>query len=52
MEKDKKEIDVKFSKTRSESVGREPLAGEKHILWDQILAEITKFKSYLTLVDD
>ena len=32
--------------------GKAPLRGEKHILWDCLLVDITKFKQYLNFVVD
>jgi hypothetical protein len=29
-----------------------PLQGEKHILWDSLVEDITKFRQYLNFVDD
>ena len=52
MEKGKNEIEVKFFKARRRSIGKSPLSGEKHILWDQLLVEVTKFREYLNLVED
>ena len=52
MEKSKKELETKYSKARTKPVGRSSLSRGKHILWDQLSIEITKFGLYLNLIED
>ena len=33
-------------------MGRSSFSGAKHILWDQLSVEVTKFREYLNLVED
>ena len=33
-------------------MGKVPLQGDKHIIWDTLSIEITKFRSYLNFVND
>ena len=46
----KKEMKTKCSKENTKLIGKAPLCGGKHILWDYLLAKITKFRGYLIFV--
>ena len=48
----KTQVKAKWSKANENLIGKTPLVGAKHILWDQLSGEITKFREYLRLVDD
>ena len=37
---------------KEKSIGKGPLQGEKHIIWDTLSIEITKFRHYLNFIDD
>ena len=42
----------KFNELKEKSIGNGPLQGEKHIIWDTLSIEITKFRHYLNFIDD
>ena len=52
VEANKKEVKSKWSKANTKMIGKSPLCGAKHILWDHLLAKITKFREYLSLVEE
>jgi FtsZ-binding cell division protein ZapB len=41
-----------IAKLKSRIKGKGPLQGAKHVLWDSLAADITKFRQYLNFVDD
>ena len=45
-------MEIKYSKARNRSISKAPVSGAKHVLWDQLSVQITKFREYLNLVDD
>lgn len=47
-----KEVRAKWSKANIKLIEKPPLYGAKHIIWDQLLAVITKFREYLNLIED
>ena len=49
---DKIQLQKKFSELKERSTGRAPLQGAKHLIWDTLPIEITKFKHYLNFIDD
>ena len=42
----------KFDELKERSIGKGPLQGAKHIIWDTLCIEITKFRHYLNFIDD
>ena len=42
----------KFNELKEKSIGKGPLQGAKHIIWDTLSIEITKFRNYLNFIDD
>ena len=44
IENPKKEVEVKYSKARSRTVGKALHTREKHILWDKLSVEVTKLR--------
>ena len=49
---DKNQLQKKFNELKEKSIGKGPLQGAKHIIWDTLSVEITKFRHYLNFVDD
>ena len=49
---DKSQLQKKFSELKERSTGRDPLQGAKHLIWDTLSVEITKFRHYLNFIDD
>jgi FtsZ-binding cell division protein ZapB len=45
-------LQEKVSKLKSRIKGKVPLQGAKHLLWDSLAVDITKFRQYLNFVDD
>ena len=37
---------------KERSIGKAPLQGAKHLIWDTLFVEITKFRHYLNFIDD
>ena len=37
---------------KERSIGKPPLQGAKHLIWDTLSVEITKFRHYLNFIDD
>ena len=37
---------------KERSIGKAPLQGAKHLIWDTLSVEITKFRHYLNFIDD
>lgn len=48
----KKQVELKYSKARSKSIGKTPLSRSKNIFRDQLSLEVKKFREYLRLVED
>ena len=42
----------KFNELKERSTGKAPLQGAKHIIWDTLSMEVTKFRHYLNFIDD
>ena len=42
----------KINKLNKKMIGKLPLQGAKHLIWDTLTIEITKFRSYLNFVND
>ena len=42
----------KFNELKERNVGKDPLQGAKHLIWDTLSMEITKFKHFLNFIDD
>ena len=42
----------KFSELKERRTGRAPQQGAKHLIWDTLSVEITKFRHYLNFIDD
>ena len=49
---DKSELQKKFNELKERSTGKAPLQGAKHIIWDTLSVEVTKFRHYLNFNDD
>ena len=49
---DKSQLQKKFNELKERNIGKGPLQGEKHIIWDTSSVEITNFRQYLNFIDD
>ena len=49
---DRNQLQKKFNELKEKSIGKGPLQGAKHIIWDTLSIEITKFWHYLNFIDD
>ena len=49
---DKIQLQKKFNELKERSIGKAPLQGAKHLIWDTLSVEITKFRHYLKFIDD
>ena len=49
---DKNQLQKKFNELKERNIGKGPLQGAKHIIWDTLSIEITKFRHYLNFIDD
>ena len=49
---EKKQLQKKINKLNEKMIGKVPLQGAKHIIWDTLTIEITKFRSYFNYVND
>ena len=49
---DKSQLQKKFNELKERSIGKAPLQGAKHLIWDTLSVEITKFRHFLNLIDD
>ena len=49
---EKKQLEKKINELNENMIGKVPLQGAKHIIWDTLTIEITKFRSYLNFVND
>ena len=49
---DKSQLQKKLNELKEMKKGKGPLQGDKHIIWDTLSVEITKFRHYLNFIDD
>ena len=49
---DKSQLQKKFNELKERNTGKSPLHGAKHLIWDTLPVEITKFRHYLNFIDD
>ena len=49
---DRNQLQKKFNELKERNIGKGHLQGEKHIIWDTLSVEITKFRHYLNFIDD
>ena len=49
---DRNQLQKKFNELKERNIGKGPLQGAKHIIWDTLSVEITKFRHYLNFIDD
>ena len=49
---DKGQLQKKLNGLKERNTGKGPLQGAKHIIWDTLSVEITKFRHYLNFIDD
>ena len=49
---DKSQLQKKFNELKERSIGKAPLQEAKHLIWDTLSMEITKFRHYLNFIDD
>ena len=49
---EKKQLQKKINELNEKMIGKVPLQGSKHLIWDTLTIEITKFRSYLNFVND
>ena len=49
---DRNQLQKKFNELKERNIGKGPLQGAKHIIWDTLSIEITKFRHYLNFIDD
>ena len=49
---DKSQLQKKFNELKERNTGKGPLQGAKHIIWDTLSVEVTKFRHYLNFIDD
>ena len=49
---DRNQLQKKFNELKERNIGKGPLQGVKHIIWDTLSIEITKFKHHLNFIDD
>lgn len=52
LQKEKKDLENKVSKQKEKLKGKLQLQGTKHMIWDQILVEVTKMWELLNVVED
>ena len=45
-------ITEKFNELKERNTGKAPSQGAKHLIWDTLSVEITKFKHYLNFIGD
>ena len=45
-------ITKKFNELKERNIGKAPLQGAKHLIWDTLSVEITKFGHYLNFIND
>ena len=49
---DRNQLQKKFNELKERNIGKGPLQGAKHIIWDTLSIEITKFRHHLNFIDD
>ena len=49
---EKNQLQKKFNELRERNTGKSPLQGAKHLIWDILSIEITKFRHYLIFIND
>ena len=49
---DRNQLQNKFNELKERNIGKGPLQGAKHIIWDTLSIEITKFRHHLNFIDD
>ena len=49
---DRNQLQRKLDELKEKCIGKGPLQGAKHIIWDTLTIEITKFRHYLCFIDD
>ena len=49
---EKSQLLKKFNELKERNIGKDPLQGVKHLIWDTLSMEITKFRHYLNFIDD
>ena len=49
---EKKQLQKKVNELNENVTGRTPLQGDKHLIWDTLAIEITKFRPYLNYLND
>ena len=49
---DKSQLQKKCTELKERNTGKAPLQGAKHIIWDTLSVEVTKFKHCLNFIDD
>ena len=49
---EKKQLQNKVNELNEKLIGCTPLQGPKHLIWDTLTIEITKFRPYFNYVDD
>ena len=42
----------KVNELKERNTGKAPLQGSKHIIWDTLSIEVTKFRNYLNFIND
>ena len=47
---DRNQLQKKFNELKERNIGMGPLQGAKHIIWDTLSVEVTKFRHYLNFV--
>ena len=52
LQKEKKDLQDKVSKQKEKFKGKLRLQGTKHMIWDQILVEVTKIWDFMNVVED
>ena len=48
----KSQLQKKFNGLKERNTGKGPLEGAKHIIWDTLSVEVTKFRHYINFIDD
>ena len=46
------QLQKNIDELKEKCIGKGPLQGAKHIIWDSLTIEITKFRHYLSFIDD
>ena len=49
---DRNQLQKKINELKERNIGNGPLQGVRHIIWDTLSVEITKFRHYLNFIDD